>query len=217
MEIIVWLSNSVNENLVRFPLDSGRYMLKIPLKIWFGFGLFCEVEPNLTEPGRIGPFFPVARFVRTLTACTRWFGLVWSGFGFLYPSAGCAGRGKGEMKMLRSRYIRPAVAAAARSFSAAPLVDELASSATLSAGAPAGSSSSKERSGGNTLGKQLLSLVYAKRSAVVTIRQWKERGNQVRKYELNRIVRELRKLKRYKHALEVSSFSLSVCRRSRLL
>lgn len=116
------------------------------------------------------------------------------------------------MRMLRRCYVRPALAAAARPFSAAPGVDELASSATssaLSAGASAGSSSSKERNGGNTLGKQLLSLVYAKRSAVVTIRQWKEKGNQVRKYELNRIVRELRKLKRFKHALEVRSFSLS--------
>ncbi|KAL8252966.1 hypothetical protein R6Q59_036659 [Mikania micrantha] len=57
--------------------------------------------------------------------------------------------------------------------------------------------------GRDTLGRRLLSLVYTKRSAVITIRKWKEEGHVVRKYELNRIVRELRKLKRYKHALEV--------------
>ncbi|KAK4788563.1 hypothetical protein SAY86_019882 [Trapa natans] len=110
-----------------------------------------------------------------------------------------------EMKMQCSRYIR-LVIAAVRPFSAAPLLDGLSASdtpASLSTGAPTGSPSYKERTGGNTLGKQLLSLVYAKRSAVVTIRQWKEKGNQVRKYELNRIVRELRKLRRYKHALEI--------------
>ncbi|CAH1447413.1 unnamed protein product [Lactuca virosa] len=57
--------------------------------------------------------------------------------------------------------------------------------------------------GKDTLGRSLLSLVYTKRSAVITINKWKEEGHVVRKYELNRIVRELRKLKRYKHALEV--------------
>ncbi|KAL3717535.1 hypothetical protein ACJRO7_009035 [Eucalyptus globulus] len=73
-----------------------------------------------------------------------------------------------------------------------------------SAAAPAPASGTvPKRKGGDTLGKRLLSLVYAKRSAVVTIRRWKEEGGAVRKYELNRIVRELRKLKRYKHALEV--------------
>ncbi|KAJ0054627.1 hypothetical protein Pint_03340 [Pistacia integerrima] len=57
--------------------------------------------------------------------------------------------------------------------------------------------------GRDTLGRRLLSLVYTKRSAAITVRKWKEEGHTVRKYELNRIVRELRKLKRYKHALEV--------------
>ncbi|KAL5561665.1 hypothetical protein UlMin_031412 [Ulmus minor] len=57
--------------------------------------------------------------------------------------------------------------------------------------------------GRDTLGKRLLSLVYAKRSAVIAISKWKEEGHMVQKYELNRIVRELRKLKRYKHALEI--------------
>ncbi|XP_076904493.1 pentatricopeptide repeat-containing protein At4g02820, mitochondrial-like [Bidens hawaiensis] len=57
--------------------------------------------------------------------------------------------------------------------------------------------------GRDTLGRRLLSLVYTKRSAVIAIRKWKEEGHVVRKYELNRIVRELRRLKRYKHALEV--------------
>ncbi|KAH9602097.1 hypothetical protein KSS87_000619 [Heliosperma pusillum] len=41
-----------------------------------------------------------------------------------------------------------------------------------------------------TLGKKLLSLVHPKRSAVVTIRQWKDQGHSVRKYELNRIICE---------------------------
>ncbi|KAL0435750.1 UNVERIFIED_CONTAM: Pentatricopeptide repeat-containing protein, mitochondrial [Sesamum radiatum] len=57
--------------------------------------------------------------------------------------------------------------------------------------------------GGDTLGRRLFALVYTKRSAVVALRKWKEEGHVVRKYELNRIVRELRKLKRYKHALEI--------------
>ncbi|XP_050363996.1 pentatricopeptide repeat-containing protein At4g02820, mitochondrial [Argentina anserina] len=55
----------------------------------------------------------------------------------------------------------------------------------------------------DTLGRRLLRLVYARHSAVVTIRKWKEEEGTVRKYELNRIVRELRKLRRYKHALEI--------------
>lgn len=61
--------------------------------------------------------------------------------------------------------------------------------------------------GRDTLGRRLLSLVYTKRSAAIAIRKWKEEGHTVRKYELNRIVRELRKLKRYKHALEVCTIS----------
>ncbi|XP_071924231.1 pentatricopeptide repeat-containing protein At4g02820, mitochondrial-like [Coffea arabica] len=70
---------------------------------------------------------------------------------------------------------------------------------------PSGGASSKITSTGgrDTLGRRLLSLVYTKRSAVIAIRKWKEEGHVVQKYELNRIVRELRKLKRYKHALEV--------------
>lgn len=63
--------------------------------------------------------------------------------------------------------------------------------------------------GRDTLGKRLLSLVYPKRSAVIAINKWKEEGNTARKYELNRIVRELRKLKRYKHALEVCEWMTS--------
>lgn len=58
--------------------------------------------------------------------------------------------------------------------------------------------------GGDSLGRRLLSLVYPKRSAVVAINKWKEEGHGLPgKYQLNRIVRELRKDKRYKHALEV--------------
>ncbi|PIN25848.1 hypothetical protein CDL12_01400 [Handroanthus impetiginosus] len=70
-------------------------------------------------------------------------------------------------------------------------------------GSTAGNRSTASKTGGDTLGRRLFALVYAKRSAVATIRKWKEEGHFVRKYQLNRIVRELRKLKRYKHALEV--------------
>ncbi|MCH97227.1 pentatricopeptide repeat-containing protein mitochondrial-like, partial [Trifolium medium] len=57
--------------------------------------------------------------------------------------------------------------------------------------------------GGDTLGRRLLSLVYPKRSAVIAINKWKEEGHTLpRKYQLNRMIRELRKNKRYKHALE---------------
>ncbi|XP_051141749.1 pentatricopeptide repeat-containing protein At4g02820, mitochondrial [Andrographis paniculata] len=63
--------------------------------------------------------------------------------------------------------------------------------------------STSKSTGRDTLGRRLFALVYSKRSAAITIRKWKEEGHDVRKYELNRIVRELRKLKRYKHALEV--------------
>jgi len=66
--------------------------------------------------------------------------------------------------------------------------------------------------GGDTLGRRLLSLLYPKRSAVIAINKWKEEGHAPpRKYQLNRIVRELRRQKRYKHALEVGSSSLELC------
>lgn len=56
---------------------------------------------------------------------------------------------------------------------------------------------------GDTLGKRLLRLIYPKRSAVVVLRRWAEEGRAVQKYQLNRVVRELRKYGRFKHALEV--------------
>lgn len=74
---------------------------------------------------------------------------------------------------------------------------------SISTSLKGGSSTTKSTGGRDTLGKRLLSLIYAKRSAVIAIRKWKEEGHPVRKYELNRIVRELRRHKRYKHALEV--------------
>lgn len=88
------------------------------------------------------------------------------------------------------RSIRVTLAAAVRHFSAEAAITT-------------GGGAAKTGGGGDTLGRRLFSLVYAKRSAVIAIRKWKEEGHVVRKYELNRIVRELRKLKRYKHALEV--------------
>ncbi|XP_027366753.1 pentatricopeptide repeat-containing protein At4g02820, mitochondrial isoform X2 [Abrus precatorius] len=72
------------------------------------------------------------------------------------------------------------------------------------AAARTGSDAASSSGGGDTLGRRLLSLVYPKRSAVIAINKWKEEGHVVPgKYQLNRIVRELRKSKRYKHALEV--------------
>ncbi|XP_077244892.1 pentatricopeptide repeat (PPR) superfamily protein isoform X2 [Tasmannia lanceolata] len=65
------------------------------------------------------------------------------------------------------------------------------------------SNAGRMTSGRDTLGRRILSLIYPKRSAVITIRKWAEEGNSLRKYELNRVVRELRKYKRYKHALEI--------------
>jgi hypothetical protein len=87
----------------------------------------------------------------------------------------------------------------ARHFSAAAAVEKAVTTGV-------GATKSSGGGGRDTLGRRLLSLVYRKRSAVITIRKWKEEGHTVRKYELNRIVRELRKLKRYKHALEVFFF-----------
>ncbi|WOL11487.1 hypothetical protein Cni_G20250 [Canna indica] len=56
--------------------------------------------------------------------------------------------------------------------------------------------------GRDTLGRRLLALIFPKRSAVVVLRKWAEEGKYIQKYQLNRVVRELRKYKRYKHALE---------------
>ena len=99
------------------------------------------------------------------------------------------------------RNIRRCIAAAAagRHFSVEAAAEKV--STTI---ATAEKNSGGGGGGRDTLGKRLLGLVYPKRSAVITIRKWKEEGKTVRKYELNRVVRELRKLKRYKHALEVS-------------
>ncbi|GLT36318.1 hypothetical protein SLA2020_107040 [Shorea laevis] len=54
----------------------------------------------------------------------------------------------------------------------------------------------------DTLGGRLVNLVYPKRSVVVAVRKWKKEGRPARKYEFNRIVGELRKLKHYKHTYE---------------
>ncbi|KAF0888212.1 hypothetical protein E2562_013667 [Oryza meyeriana var. granulata] len=56
---------------------------------------------------------------------------------------------------------------------------------------------------------RLLKLIYPKRSAAVVLRRWAEEGRTVQKYELNRVVRELRKYRRFKHALEVPNHSPS--------
>ncbi|KAJ9543226.1 hypothetical protein OSB04_022933 [Centaurea solstitialis] len=93
--------------------------------------------------------------------------------------------------------------AAVRYFSASAVAVPVAEPSKASS-SPARKNSGGGGGGGrDTLGRRLLSLVYTKRSAVIAINKWKEEGHLVRKYELNRIVRELRKLRRYKHALEV--------------
>ena len=84
---------------------------------------------------------------------------------------------------------------------------EEAAETPLAGGGPSTAAAKNGSSGGDTLGRRLLSLVYAKRSAVIAIRKWKEEGRTVQKYQLNRIVRELRKHRRYKHALEVLPLS----------
>ena len=76
-------------------------------------------------------------------------------------------------------------------------------SAAASSGGGGGSISA---GGGDTLGKRLLKLIYPKRSALVVLRRWAEEGRTVQKYQLNRVVRELRKYRRFKHALEVSRY-----------
>uniref|UniRef100_A0ACD5Y8Q5 Uncharacterized protein n=1 Tax=Avena sativa TaxID=4498 RepID=A0ACD5Y8Q5_AVESA len=76
----------------------------------------------------------------------------------------------------------------------------LSTSASVASNGGGGSISA---GGGDTLGKRLLKLIYPKRSAVVVLRQWAEEGRTVQKYQLNRVVRELRKYRRFKHALEI--------------
>ncbi|KAI4301264.1 hypothetical protein L6164_034558 [Bauhinia variegata] len=75
--------------------------------------------------------------------------------------------------------------------------------------AGAGVTVARSTRGRDTLGRRLLSLVYTKRSAVITLNKWKEEGRTARKYELNRVVRELREFKRYKHALEICEWMTS--------
>ena len=106
--------------------------------------------------------------------------------------------------LLRSIRFRATLACAARRFSAQAAAAVAAAVEKKAAAAAASTKSSGD--GRDTLGRRLMSLVYAKRSAVIAIRKWKEEGHTVRKYDLNRIVRQLRKLRRYKHALEVTLF-----------
>lgn len=105
-----------------------------------------------------------------------------------------------QAKMLL-RSVKTTVMSAARFFTTATAADAVGESVLKGGGVNDGLRSGTK--GRDTLGRRLLSLVFPKRSAVIAIRKWKEEGHTVRKYELNRIVRELRKLKRYKHALEI--------------
>ncbi|EAZ20702.1 hypothetical protein OsJ_36321 [Oryza sativa Japonica Group] len=74
-----------------------------------------------------------------------------------------------------------------------------AAAAAVSGGAEGGGG---EGRGGDTLGRRLLKLIYPKRSAAVVLRRWAEEGRTVQKYQLNRVVCQLRKYRRFKHALE---------------
>ena len=112
--------------------------------------------------------------------------------------------------LLRSIRFRAILACAARRFSAQAAAAVAAAVEKKAAAAAAAASTKSSGDGRDTLGRRLMSLVYAKRSAVIAIRKWKEEGHTVRKYDLNRIVRQLRKLRRYKHALEVSLFFFSL-------
>ena len=108
--------------------------------------------------------------------------------------------------LLRSIRFRATLSCAARRFSAQAAAAVAAAVEKKAAAAAAAASTKSSGDGRDTLGRRLMSLVYAKRSAVIAIRKWKEEGHTVRKYDLNRIVRQLRKLRRYKHALEVTLF-----------
>ncbi|CAL9147523.1 pentatricopeptide repeat-containing protein At4g02820, mitochondrial-like isoform X1 [Musa acuminata AAA Group] len=105
--------------------------------------------------------------------------------------------------MLSARRLRLLLGSAyapARSTSSLPdaLVPRAAAGAGTTPGRRGGSGGCRD-----TLGRRLLSLIYPKRSAVVVLRKWAEEDKPIQKYQLNRVVRELRKYKRYKHALEI--------------
>lgn len=108
------------------------------------------------------------------------------------------------IKMLLRLVRRSYAAVRPLSTEAATTVKSTRSGSSITTSLEGGTSTAPSTRGRDTLGRRLLSLIYAKRSAVIAIRKWKEEGHPVRKYELNRIVRELRRHKRYKHALEVS-------------
>ena len=103
------------------------------------------------------------------------------------------------------RSVRTSIAAARR-FSAATAAAAEAEKPSAIGAATKNDADAGGSAGRETLGKRLLKLVYPKRNAVIAIRKWKEEGRTVRKFELSHVVKELRKLRRYKHALEVSFF-----------
>eukprot|EP01018_Ginkgo_biloba_P028975 Gb_03507 [translate_table: standard] len=61
-------------------------------------------------------------------------------------------------------------------------------------------------SGNDNLQKRLFRLVFPKRSAVPVLQKWVNEGRELKKWELDRILRNLRKYHRYKHALEISEW-----------
>ncbi|KAJ3695966.1 hypothetical protein LUZ60_001343 [Juncus effusus] len=98
-----------------------------------------------------------------------------------------------------ARRLHPVLSHAARTLSS--FLSSTASASADSTVIPAGDGGGG--AGKDTLSRRLLSLIHDKRSAVVELTKWAEEGKKLQKYQLNRITRELRKFKRYKHALEI--------------
>ncbi|KAJ4792544.1 Pentatricopeptide repeat-containing protein [Rhynchospora pubera] len=102
------------------------------------------------------------------------------------------------------RRIHPALSVGARALSSFSSDTATATAtATLANNADQTSDDSVGGGGKGTLRRRLLDLTYDKRSAVAVLTQWSREGKRIQKYQLNRIVRELRKYKRYKHALQI--------------
>lgn len=118
-------------------------------------------------------------------------------------------KGSRREGMPLARWFRRALATQARHFSSSSaelVTPKFRSPVPISAT----TTYNKSSRGRDTLGRRLLSLIFPKRSAVIAIRKWAEEGKTIQKYQLNRVVRELRSYKRYKHALEVR-FHLFCC------
>eukprot|EP01018_Ginkgo_biloba_P028974 Gb_03508 [translate_table: standard] len=104
----------------------------------------------------------------------------------LYKSGGC------------SRRVMPLFP---RAFSSEVLVTD-----KISDGVESEAPSQGSGSGIDDLQKRLFRLVFPTRRAVPVLQNWINEGRELKKWELDRILRNLRKFHRYKHALEVSEW-----------